>query len=162
MLYACILKVLNSNLGHDTGYPGWSLSWFSPVDPGKCWDNVLPRPTSTSFQIIHNSLLTVTSYHTILRYVVWREMLTSLSNKERYIPLGTIYQTTRRHTIVITVRISNLTNAVMPRGHVSLCNVVVTSVLTPCDWLMVIDLKIEAPDSSETLITRIIPDYMLP
>jgi hypothetical protein len=35
-----IREVSGSNIGLETGYPGWG-SWFSSVPPGECWDSIL-------------------------------------------------------------------------------------------------------------------------
>jgi hypothetical protein len=44
-----ILEFPGSNLGLDTGYPDWGVSWFSPVPPGNCRDNTL--------KLVHNRFL---------------------------------------------------------------------------------------------------------
>jgi hypothetical protein len=30
-----------SNIGQESGYPGWSSPWVSSVPPGECWDSTL-------------------------------------------------------------------------------------------------------------------------
>lgn len=38
MLWTCILNILSSNFGWDTGCCCWNFLWFSHISRSKCWD----------------------------------------------------------------------------------------------------------------------------
>jgi hypothetical protein len=51
----------------------WSISWFSSVPPGICWNSILKKPWHLPFTSlpIHNSLTS----HLTLYILVWRNIL---------------------------------------------------------------------------------------
>jgi hypothetical protein len=58
LLLTCNWKVLGLNLGLVTNNPDWCFWWFSSVLPVKYSDNTSHCATTTSFQILFNSLFT--------------------------------------------------------------------------------------------------------
>jgi hypothetical protein len=49
MLNTHVLDVVGSNLGRDTIYDDWCVSWFSLFLPGKCRESTSIKPWTLSF-----------------------------------------------------------------------------------------------------------------
>jgi hypothetical protein len=74
-----IREVPGSNLGQETAYPDWGISWFSAVPPGECWSSTVKlhhgRFVSNTFQSIIIQLSPIHSTFCIV-FVTWSKLQT--------------------------------------------------------------------------------------
>jgi hypothetical protein len=71
-------EVPGSNLGPETGYPDWGISWLSSVPPGKCRNSPVNSPTTSSVHIVFSSSFTC---HPLIWRCIIRATEKALLNK---------------------------------------------------------------------------------